>query len=392
MRPRIEPPHCPDGGAPHRARLAGLSRRVGPAAVSAIVLGWLAVTAVTALAQDAPQKIEVDLARSYLLDLRQKVETVSITDTDIADFVVAADTQVLIHGKKVGTTSLVVWVTGGFHRRYDLTVRRGFAPSQILLDVRVAELTNSSDLEFGVDYLVQRLRAANNDRSVGLYTGKIGKPGIPLSAGSFPEYADDAELVLRYIENDLRYEAIIHAMEQEGLLKVLAKPTLVCIDGEEASFLAGGEIPIPVAQTSSIGGTTVTVEWREFGVRLNFTPALVDSNLINLKVEPEVSSLDFNNSVVIGGFVVPALQTRKVATRVEMHDGQSLIIGGLKATTVRDIRRKIPILGSIPVLGWLFSDTQKTSEENDLLVIVSPKIVSPTDVAPVVPWEQSSSH
>jgi pilus assembly protein CpaC len=339
--------------------------------LAALVCIWPA-----AAGAQAQQQLRVSLKKSYLLDLGEVVETVSITDTDIADFVVAAKTQVLIHGKKEGTTSLVVWTQGGRHRSYDLLVQRGPSPKQVLLNVRIAEITNSKLTEFGIDYLLRQV-SPGEDRAAGIYSGQVGKPAIPLAAGSLPEFTDDATIALRYIKGSDDYEAILHALQAKGLLKVLARPNLVCVDGKEANFLAGGEIPIPVAQTSSVGGTVVTIEWREFGSRLRFLPSVVDSNLIHLKVEPEVSSLDYNNAIVIGGYVVPALRSRKASTEVELAQGESLVIGGLQSTAVRDVTTKVPIIGDIPLLGYLFRKIEKQSEDTELLIVVSPKVVAP---------------
>src|SRR4029453_490580 len=210
-----------------------------------------------------------------------------------------------------------------------------------------------------------------------IYSGGVGKPAIPLAAGSLPEFTDDATIALRYIKGSDDYEAILHALQSKGLLKVLARPNLVCVDGKEANFLAGGEIPIPGAQTSSVGGTVVTIEWREFGSRLRFLPTVVDSNLIHLKVEPEVSSLDYNNAIVIGGYVVPALRSRKAATEVELQQGESLVIGGLQSTALRDVTTKIPIIGDIPLLGYLFRKIEKQRGDTKLLIVVSPKVIPP---------------
>jgi pilus assembly protein CpaC len=359
-------------------------------ALGVALLATILITAPAGASSDEPEKLFVEVRKSLLLDLGEKVETVSITDTELADFVVAAKSQVLIHGKKEGTTSLVVWTVGGSYKRYDLVVRRGYANKQIMLSVRVAEMTKSDLTEYGFDYLVRNL-SGGSDRAAGVYPGQIGTPAIPLSAGSLPEYPDDTSMVLRWIKGNEQYEALIHALQQDGSLKVLARPNLVCLDGEEASFLAGGEIPIPVAQTSSIGGTTITIEWKEFGIRLGFVPTIVDSTLINLKIEPEVSALDYNNAVEVGGFTVPALTTRRAATRVELEDGEALLIGGLQSNTSFDVVNKLPILGDIPLLGHLFRSVHKQSEETELLIVVSPQLVSPMAEAdaPANPWEKS---
>ncbi|MGD8394502.1 MAG: pilus assembly protein N-terminal domain-containing protein [Candidatus Eiseniibacteriota bacterium] len=381
------------GGHPHRQAVSPLAR-AGMLVAAVLVLAASVLPApVAAQSYDTPEKLFVEVRKSLLLELGEKVETVSITDTELADFVVAAKTQVLIHGKKEGTTSLVVWTQGGAHKRYDLQVRRGYATKQILLSVRIAELIDSRISEYGIDYLAREL-GIDRERSAGVYSGNVGRPAMPLSAGSLPEFSDDASVALRWIKGTENYEVLLHAMQQKGILKILARPDLVCLDGEEASFLSGGEFPIPVAQTSSIGGTTITIEWRDYGVKLDFLPTIIDSTLINLKVEPEVSNLDFNNAVVVGGFAVPALQTRRAATHVELEDNESLIIGGLRATTERNITRKIPIIGDIPLLGHLFRSVDKQSDESELLIIVSPKIVTPMAEGtplPPVPWERPAS-
>lgn len=353
----------------------------------ALLLGAVVLAQAAAAAGAPPEKLTVALKKSLLLELGLPVETVSITDTEIADFVVAAKTQVLIHGKKEGITSLVVWTQGGTHRAYDLVVNRGAAPKQVQLNVRVAEVNNTKLTEYGIDYLIRMFEGPLDDRAAGLYPGNIGKPAIPLAAGSLPEYPDDAEIVLSWIKGSEQYEMILHALQQKGFVNVLARPNLICVDGKEASFLAGGEIPVPVAQTSSAGGTTVTVEWREFGTRLNFMPTIVDSNLIHLRVEPEVSILDYTNAVVIGGYVVPALRTRRAETEVELRENESFVIGGLQSQSERKIEDKVPIIGDIPLLGYLFRSVSKQMETSELMIVVSPQIVRPlkTNEVPELP-------
>ncbi len=356
----------------------------------ALLIG-VAVLAQAAVASGAaPEQLSVTLKKSTLLELGLPVETVSITDTDIADFVVAAKTQVLIHGKKEGTTSLVVWVQGGSHRSFDLVVQRGPAPKQVQLSVRVAEVNQTKLTQYGIDYLVRSFEGPRSDRAAGVYPGNVAKPAIPLAAGSLPEYPDDSDIVLRWIKGSEQYEMILHALQQNGFVNVLARPDLICVDGKEASFLAGGEIPVPVAQTSSAGGTTVTVEWREFGTRLNFKPTIVDDNVVHLRVEPEVSILDYTNAVVIGGYVVPALRTRRADTEVELREGESFVIGGLESQAERRIEDKIPIIGDIPLLGYLFRSIDKQMETSELMIVVSPKIVNPlrSDQVPPLPGEK----
>jgi len=168
----------------------------------------------------------------------------------------------------------------------------------------------------------------------------------------------------------------------------LANPRLVCLSNEEASFLVGGEIPVPVpTQAVAGGGQTVAIEWKEFGVKLSFTPSIVDSNLIRLKIAPEVSSLDYSNTVSFAGWDIPAIRTRRASGTVELNSMQSVVLGGLTATESLSTVRKVPILGSIPLLGFFFTKKQVTTSENELLIIVTPHIIETlaNEVIPPLP-------
>jgi pilus assembly protein CpaC len=159
------------------------------------------------------------------------------------------------------------------------------------------------------------------------------------------------------------------------VLRVLAEPNVVAASGEEAEFLSGGEIPIPVAVSGAQGGTQITIEWKEFGVKVKFTPTIVDSNVVNLKISPEVSSLDYGNAIEISGFLLPALRARRATTTVELRDQEVLVIGGLLMEQEEEVRTRIPVLGHIPILGYLFSDTRKVKTETELMLVVTPRIV-----------------
>jgi len=159
-------------------------------------------------------------------------------------------------------------------------------------------------------------------------------------------------------------------------LQILAEPNLLTQTGKEASFLAGGEFPFPIVQPGQ-GFTAVTIQFKEFGVRLNFKPTLTEDGRIHLKVRPEVSSLDFANALTIAGFVIPALSTRRVETEMELQDGQSFAIAGLVDDRVAQIASKIPGLGDIPILGHLFRSRSLSKTKNELLVVVTPHVVKP---------------
>jgi pilus assembly protein CpaC len=172
---------------------------------------------------------------------------------------------------------------------------------------------------------------------------------------------------------DLR--AFVSALRENNLMRILAQPNLVAISGQEASFLAGGEFPIPVPQGGSGNTTTITIEFREFGVRLKFVPIVLGDGRIRLKLSPEVSDLDFTTAVRFGGFVVPGLTQRKVSTTVELIDGQSLAIAGLLNQNVTANKSVVPLLGDLPVLGPLFRSVRYQRKETELVVLVTPRVV-----------------
>jgi pilus assembly protein CpaC len=177
---------------------------------------------------------------------------------------------------------------------------------------------------------------------------------------------------------------VIQALKSTGDFKSLAEPNLLALDGEEASFLAGGEFPFPSIQ----GGATtnaVTVQWREFGVRLRFTPRVTNIGNIRLSIAPEVSALDFAGGLSMGGFQIPSILTRKAETQVELKEGQHLAIAGLIDNSIQENIDKLPFLGEIPVLGALFRSKELRQERTELLVLVTPKLVQPSDDAIPVP-------
>ena len=169
---------------------------------------------------------------------------------------------------------------------------------------------------------------------------------------------------------------MVKALQQKNLLQILAEPNLLASNGKEASFLAGGEFPIPIVQSSQ-NLNAVTIQFKEFGVRLNFTPTILPSGKIRLKVKPEVSALDFTNAVTIGGFFIPALSTRRAETEIELADGQSFAIAGLMDNRVSEVYNRIPALGDLPVIGYLFRSRSIQKSKTELLVMVTPKLVKP---------------
>ena len=186
---------------------------------------------------------------------------------------------------------------------------------------------------------------------------------------------------------DLNLAATIKALQENNVLEILAEPNLLTASGKDASFLAGGEFPFPVVQSSGGQGSfpTVTIQFKEFGVRLNFTPTLMDNGMIHMKLKPEVSALDFTNALTLQGFVIPALSTRRVESEVNLKDGQSFAIAGLVDNRVTEILEKVPGIGDLPIIGKLFRSKSVTKSRTELLVIVTPRIVHGSDTVPAIP-------
>ncbi|HSF17902.1 MAG TPA: pilus assembly protein N-terminal domain-containing protein [Vicinamibacteria bacterium] len=278
---------------------------------------------------------------------------------------------------------------------------------QVMLHVRFAEVDRAAIQEFG--FSLFSMGAGNTIGS--LTTGQFGQ-GL-VNAGAVPADTtrgrdpdapnlvsdskrvglDDAPAVFGLSDllnvflfrPDLNLGVVVRALEQQNLLEILAEPNLVAQSGREASFLAGGEFPFPVVQGISGGLPAVTIEFREFGIRLNFTPTVANDGTIQLKIANEVSALDFGNALTISGFVVPALSTRKAETEVQLMDGQSFAIAGLMDNRLTEVGSKIPWLGDIPVLGKLFQSRSKQRNNQELLVLITPEIVEPIQVGAEVP-------
>ncbi|MBR1279258.1 type II and III secretion system protein family protein [Bradyrhizobium sp. AUGA SZCCT0283] len=273
---------------------------------------------------------------------------------------------------------------------------------QVMLEVRFLEVNRTAGRDLGVN-----LYAANaNGTNVG-NTGLGGPPvagrvpiGNPAPTGTLPLVGAAATLasgaapfgtlltsILR-LNNGMTIDSLVTALETKGVLRRLAEPNLVTLSGEAARFLAGGEFPVPVASTAGTAGLvpTVTIEFKKFGVELGFVPTVLSRGVINLRVEPSVSELDFTNAVQIAGTVIPALTARNARTTVELRDGQSFAIAGLLQTRNRQDVSQVPWIGSVPVLGTLFRSSSYQQQETDLVIIVTPRLV-----APVAPGQQLAS-
>lgn len=338
-------------------------------------------------AMEAPEPgsiLQVVERQSKVIEFDFDVETVSITDPEMADVILVTPRQILVHGKDVGKTSLIVWDEYQSFYDYQLKVISAKTNEQIMLRVRVAEVNRDRLSELGIDWLIfdRSNRVVEGDKTIGGFAGSVQPPNKPLTLG------DGVTGLIKYVGREEEITSIIHALQEKGGLNLLAKPDLICLNGEEADFLVGGEIPIPISQSVTSGATFFTIEWKEFGVRLGFTPTVVGEKLVRLVVEPEVSSLDYSNAVTFSGFNIPAIRTRRASTTVELHDGETFVIGGLMTTTETDLESRVPILGSIPLLGMFFSNTSKQIAETELMILISPTIVEPLAAAeiPELPW------
>ncbi len=246
---------------------------------------------------------------------------------------------------------------------------------QVMLEVRVAEMSRSLLRRLGFNF--NYISSSGMNLGLSLLNNLTRLPG-----GGFPstgiEVTDRINSIFRFLSHNTTWTVFIDALKEEGLLKILAEPTLITLSGKSANFLAGGEFPVPVPQTGN--SNAITIEYKPFGVGLSFTPTVLSSKKINMQVSPEVSELDFSNSISISGFLIPSLTTRRVSTVIELADGQSFAIAGLLKDDVREIVSKFPLLGDIPILGALFRSTSFQRNESELIVIVTPHLVKPLDM------------
>ncbi len=246
---------------------------------------------------------------------------------------------------------------------------------QVMLEVRVAEISRSLLRRLGINF--NYISGSGNNLGLSLLGGLTSLP-----EGGFPSAGIDVSSmvngILRFMASGTSWTFFIDALKEEGLLNILAEPTLITLSGKTANFLAGGEFPIPVPQGTG-AGTTITIEYKPFGVGLNFTPTVLSEKRINMQVAPEVSQLDFSKGVSVGGYLVPSLTTRRVSTVVELADGQSFAIAGLLSHDIREVVSKFPVLGEIPVLGALFRSSNFQKNETELIVIATPHLVKPLD-------------
>jgi pilus assembly protein CpaC len=334
---------------------------------------------VVALQSDPITRVDLPVGRAYPLTTPSPISKVSITNPDIADVVVISTREMVINAKGAGETDALLWLANGVRQHFRISVHSPSDRLQIALYIKMAEVRRDFLQNIGLSALYRNkgLRVGtgqfNSDNSINPITGAVT---IPTSAGFGTVLTDFSTKHLL---------ALLDIEASRGRARILAEPNLLAGNKDSASFLAGGEVPIPVVQTTAGGGTTgpqVTIVFKEFGIRLRFVAEIVSDSLVKLQVTPEVSSIDFSNGVTLSGFRIPGFRTRRVSTTVDVPRDQSMIISGLFSSEEQKTRTGIPYLMDIPILGELFSSTQWQHNESELLVVVTPVLVDPRDPRP----------
>ena len=400
-----------------------------------------AVTAVqTAAAQEvhsqAARDLFVTVGKSLVVDSPVNIQRVSVGNGELAEALAVNPREVLVNGKAAGETSIIIWQQGGNRLFFDLTVRpssskvsaiqqqldrelggqdikvsyenetpflhgtakditsaeravaianslgktvnllRVSVPpteAQILIKVRFADVDRSMSQDLGMNIF-----STGATNTIGrVTTGTFSPPNLTQAPGAPTTVTYGDLLNIFLFRPDLNLGTTIKALEARSVLQILPEPNVMAINGKTASFLAGGEFPYPTLQGGGGGLGAVTIQFREFGVRINFTPVITPRGTIRLQINPEVSSLDFANGLVFQGFNIPALATRRVNTEIELESGQSFAIGGLLDNRTTESLSKVPGLGNIPLLGKLFQSRSINKNNSELLVLVTPELVRP---------------
>jgi len=399
--------------------------------------------------------LRVLVGKSILINTTERIKRVSVTDAGVADPIVVAPTQILVHGRSAGEVSLLIWDELDRSRSFDLRVdvdvsaaaeeekavfpdeqitvtpsrsaivlsghvstedvskRAGliaeaysknvvnvltFGPvgaQEVLLEVKFAEVDRAAALQLGAEYLTPGTGHTTGTVTTGQFGGMsisttsastttTGGTTTTATSSTPPTVNLTNPLNLFLFRTDINFGVVVEALQQKNLLQILAEPNLIAVNGKEASFLAGGQFPFPIVQPGQ-GFAAVTISFKDFGVKLQFTPVIMPNGNIHLKVAPEVSTLDFTNALTISGFTVPALSTRRAETEFELQDGQSFVIAGLLDNRVTDLYSKIPGLGDIPILGNLFRSRNLQKSKTELMVLCTVHRISPSTQAPAGP-------
>ncbi|MEQ8312291.1 MAG: type II and III secretion system protein family protein [Sphingopyxis sp.] len=418
-------------------------RRAMRPILASLALAAAAIPAVQAQTGDGvvAGQLDVPLNKSQTVTLDRPFSRAMIGSEEIADIMPISDRSIYVLGKKMGTTSLTIYDKGGrvitivdvavgpdvltLRRQLgelmpsenisarianDAVVLSGVVSSaaaaqnavriagtyagdkvvnmmgigssqQVMLEVRFSEINRQTGKEIGVSGFL-RNRSGSFDGAIGNGASLVPNPDTGIGELKLGSITDSFGIVQKSFSlGGLNILAALDSLEDKGLAKTLAEPTLVALSGEKASFLAGGEFPIPVVQggggIGGSGGQSITIEFKPFGVSLGFTPTILADGVINMIVEPEVSSIDPNNSIILNDITIPGLQTRRASTTLELRDGESFAIAGLIRQDFRSTVRQVPLLGSIPIIGSLFRSSGFQRGETELLIVVTPRLVQP---------------
>ena len=411
--------------------LSKKSYKKGTVSVIIITLILLVFSAISLAADselpetEKPKKLQLVVGKSIILKNSKPVDRVSIADPAIAKFILLSPKEIYLIGKTAGITNLTIWQNKKIYAIYDLEVdydisrlkqklhnllpnekdirviathnsitlsgrisntnnlsqvmilAKEYAPGgtvhnllkveevhQVMLEVRIAEMSRAVTKNLGINWTYNR----GGSFALGLLELLPEQRGISITS-------ELNSLFFKFENGISTLTGFIDLLKQNGLAKILAEPTLIALSGQTATFLAGGEFPIPVSNEDGIG-----IEYKNYGVSLDFTPTVLPEGRIRIKVTPEVSEIDFSVAVLIEGYAAPGLLTRKTSTTVELADGQSFAIAGLLKDTVQDSISKFPFLGDIPVLGMLFRSRAFQKRETELIIIVTPRLVKPFDL------------
>jgi pilus assembly protein CpaC len=385
--------------------------------------------------------------KSLLINTTERLKRISVTDPSVAYATVITPTQILVHGRSPGEVSLLIWDELERSRSFDLRVdvdvsaasdeehrvfpeeqitvspsrsaivlsghvttedvakRAGelaaaysknvvnvltFGPvgaQEVLLEVKFAEVDRSALTQLGSNFFSTGAGNTIGSATTGQYGG-FGPQTVTQTQGQSGPFSTTQAvsnvLNLFLFRPDIHFGAVIEALQSKNLLQILAEPNLIAVNGKKASFLAGGQFPFPIVQPGA-GFTAVTISFKEFGVKLEFTPVIMPNGNIHLVVAPEVSTLDFADALTISGFTIPALSTRKAETEFELRDGQSFVIAGLIDNRVTDIWNKVPGLGDIPILGNFFKSKSAQKSNSELMVLCTVHRISPNAETPPGP-------
>ena len=345
-------------------------------------------------AATAVQVLELIAGRSFPITGTSPISKVTVANPAIADVVVISETEVVINAIMVGETDIILWGTNVARRHFRVAVRSSTERRQVLLSVKFAEVRRDALRQIGTS-LVYMPEPGSTRIGTGVFNndGRVGSDGkvsygngikTSTDGNTTTQTESDGKLALpaRFLTvlstfNSRQLLGLLDLEEQRGNARSLAEPNLMAANREEASFLAGGEIPIPIIQGGQNNG--VSVVYREFGIRLTFTAEVLSDSLIKLKVRPEVSQLDYGNAITLSGFRIPALRTRRMESTVDVLQNRSLIISGLFNEEREQVKTGLPFLSSIPILGDLFSSQRWLKSESELIVVVTPIIMDPNN-------------